>query len=221
MSDLAETRRALLETAQAMDQAGLTEGTAGNLSARASSGEIVLTPTALAYDTMVEDDLVVVDALGQRISGHRDPTTESHLHLSCLRAHPEINAVVHTHPVHACMFAVNQEPIPCVIEEFEFLVGGDVLVAPYRRTGTRELGEGVAGLLGDRAAALLANHGLVVVGATPSEGLALTRLVERAAEIIWGARAMGQPKPLPDRIRTEFGELYRDRRGRTREANNL
>lgn len=216
MNSLGKTRRAVLETARAMDAAGLTEGTAGNLSARSDSGEIVLTPTALAYSTMSEDDLVVVDAAGAKLAGKREATTEWHLHLACLTAHPEIGAVLHTHPVHASMFAVNQEPIPCVLEEFEYYVGGDVRVAAYERTGTEALGDGVAGLLGDRAAALIANHGLVVVGSDPADALFLTKLVERAAQIIWGARAMGQPKPLPEAIRSEFQGLYRARRKRVR-----
>jgi L-fuculose-phosphate aldolase len=216
MTGLRETRRAILETAQAMDRAGLTEGTAGNLSARAETGEIVLTPTALGYAGMVDEDLVVVDLDGRKLDGFREPTTEWQLHLACLRAHPEISAVVHTHPVHASMFAVNHASIPCVLEEFEFYVGGDVPVAPYQRTGTKELGNGVARLLEDRAAALLANHGLVVVAGRPAEGLSITRLVERAAEIIWGALAVGRPQELPAAIRSEFAQLYRERRHRKR-----
>lgn len=210
--NLAETKEALLRAAQEMDRTGLTEGTAGNLSARAESGEIVLTPAAFRYDAMTQDDLVVIDAAGQTAPGQRPATTEASLHLACLRAYPEIGAVVHTHPVHACMFAVNQSPIPCVLEEFEFYVGGDVNVAAYERTGTEALGQGVVPLLRDRAAALLANHGLVVVAKTPSEGLALTRLVDRAARIVQGALAMGKPVPLPQTIRSEFKALYQERR---------
>ena len=210
--NLAETKAALLQAAQEMDRTGLTEGTAGNLSARAESGEIVLTPAAFAYEMMTEADLVVAQADGQIAPGQRPATTEASLHLACLRAYPEIDAVVHTHPVHACMFAVNQIPIPCVLEEFEFYVGGDVDVAPYERTGTAALGQGVVPFLRDRAAALLANHGLVVVAKTPGEGLGLTRLVERAAQIVQGALAIGEPVPLPKAIRSEFKALYKERR---------
>lgn len=113
------------------------------------------------------------------------------------------------------MFAVNHEAIPCVVEEFEFSIGGDVPVAPYHRTGSDELGNAVAALLVDRAAALLANHGLVVVGSTPAEALQLTKLVERIAKIVWGSRTMGDPKPLPVDVRRDFAALYRDHRKRS------
>lgn len=208
------TRRALLEAAREMDRAGLTEGTAGNLSARTSTGEIVLTPTAMRYAEMSEDDLVVTDLDGHILEGTHPPTTELALHLACLRSHPEIGAVAHTHPVHATMFAVCGRPIPCAIEELELYTGGDVPTAAYHRTGTAELGEAVAPLLHDRAAALLANHGLVVVAESPAEAIGLTKLVERAAQIMAGAERLGTPTPLPEAIRAEFRAAYLARRRR-------
>lgn len=202
----------VLTTLHEMDRAGLTEGTAGNVSARTDDGRVVLSPTALPYAGMTVDDLVVTDRDGRVLQGERAPTTEIDLHLACLRRHAEIRSVVHTHAVHASMFAVAGQPIPCVLEEFEYYVGGDVLVAPYHRTGTTSLGEAAAERLGDRAAVLLANHGLVVVGSSAAEALQLTKLVERAARIVWGARALGEPVPLPTAIRDEFAASYLDRR---------
>lgn len=202
----------VLATLKEMDRAGLTEGTAGNVSARTDDGRVVLSPTALPYADMTAADLVVTDLGGRVLLGERAPTTEIDLHLACLRRHADVRSVVHTHAVHASMFAVAGQPIPCVLEEFEFYVGGDVLVAPYHRTGTAALGEAAAERLGDRAAVLLANHGLVVVGASAAEALQLTKLVERAARIVWGARALGEPVPLPEPIRDEFAAAYLDRR---------
>ena len=202
----------VLAALREMDRAGLTDGTAGNVSARTDDGRVVLSPTALPYADMTAADLVVTDLEGHLLQGERAPTTEIDLHLACLRRHPDVRSVVHTHAVHASMFAVAGQPIPCVLEEFEFYVGGDVLVAPYHRTGTAALGEAAAERLGDRAAVLLANHGLVVVGASAAEALQLTKLVERAARIVWGARALGEPVPLPEPIRDEFAAAYLDRR---------
>ena len=212
------TRRAVLETLQEMDRGGLTEGTAGNVSARTADGRVVLSPTALSYSSMQESDLVVTDLDGNRLAGDRAPTTEIDLHLACLRRHEDVRAVVHSHAVHASMFAIAGRPIPCVLEEFEYYVGGDVLVAPYHRTGTTALGEAAADRLGDRAAVLLANHGLVVVGSSAAEALQLTKLVERAARIVQGALAFGPPAPLPDPIRREFSAAYLERRRETARA---
>ena len=206
------TRQEVLAAVHAMDREGLTEGTAGNVSGRTPDGCVVLTPAAMSYPNMRAEDLVVTDLEGKVLDGARLPTSEQDLHLACLRKYPEIGAVVHTHAVHASMFAVAGHAIPCVLEEFEYYVGGDVAVAPYHRTGTKALGESAAAHVRDRAAVLLANHGLVVVGASPSEALQLTRLVERAAMIISGATRLGTPPTLPDAIRSEFKASYLERR---------
>jgi len=211
---LRATRYAVLEAAREMDRAGLTEGTAGNVSARTPADEVVLTPTALSYGEMEIEDLVVTDLEGRILAGRREPTTEIALHLACLRRHRDIAAVVHSHALHASMFAVARQPIPCLIEELELYVGGDVQVAPYHRTGSEALGRVAADRLGDCAAVLLANHGLVTVGSSPAEALALTMLVERTARIVAGARRLSDPVPIPDEDRAAFAAHYRDARAR-------
>lgn len=203
-----ETREMLLATAKEMLRTGLVEGTAGNLSARLPDGNVVLTPSSLDYDVMTLDDLVVTDLQGNVVQGERKPTTEKALHTACLRAYPEINAVIHSHAMYATMFAVTRQPIPAVIEEFVAYVGGDVPIAEYRTTGTDELAEEVAKHVGDRAAVLMANHGLLTVGKTPKDAMKVAGLVERTAQIIWGARVLGEVVPIPEPVNTTFAGYY-------------
>jgi L-fuculose-phosphate aldolase len=203
-----ETKVAVLETAQALVARNLVEGTAGNLSARLPDGNVVLTPSSLPYETMTVDDLVVTDLDGNVVEGHRSATTEKALHLACLRAHDDIHAVIHCHALFCTMFAVTRTPIPCVIEEFDVYVGGEVPVAEYRLTGSDALAEEVARWVGDRAAVLMANHGLLTVGKDPRDALKIASLVERTAQIVWGARALGPLVPLPDETLARFAPIY-------------
>jgi len=204
-----EARDQLLWTAQEMLRSGLVEGTAGNLAARLPDGNVVLTPSSLDYLEMGLDDLVVCDLDGAVVEGHRNPTTEKSLHLSALRRYPEIGATMHCHAKYATMFAVTRQPIPAVIEEFDVYVGGDVEVAEYRTTGTDELAEEVAGRVARKAAVLMANHGLFVVGRTPKDVLHIAQLIERVAEIIHGARSLGTVVPLPEAVNQQFSGYYR------------
>jgi L-fuculose-phosphate aldolase len=208
-ADVADLKRRLLETARELLRRGLVEGTAGNLSARLPGGLVAMTPTSLDYDVMTVDDLVVVDMDGKVVSGARAPTTEKALHLACLRQHADIGAVIHCHALFATMFAVTRQPIPCVIEEFEVYVGGEVPVAEYRLTGSDALGEEVARHVGDRGAVLMANHGLLTVGKDPEQALKVASLVERTAQVIWGARALGELAPLPEETRKRFAPIYK------------
>ena len=204
-----ETKEQVLWVAKEMLRSNLVEGTAGNLGARLPDGNAVLTPSSLDYTEMTLDDLVVCDLEGNVVEGQRGPTTEKALHLSALRLHPEIHATMHCHAKHATMFALVREPIPAVIEEFDVFVGGDVEVADYKTTGTDELADEVAKRVESRACVLMANHGLFAVGKTPKDVLHIATLVERTAEIIWGARALGKVVPLPEEVGKTFQGYYR------------
>lgn len=204
-----EIRESLLAVAKEMIACGLVEGTAGNVSARLPDGNVVLTPSSIDYEIMMLDDLVVADLDGNVLEGEQVPTTEKSLHLACLRKHTDIGAVMHCHALFASMFAVVRQPIPCVIEEFDVYVGGEVPVAEYKLTGSDELAEEVSRWVEDRGAVLMANHGLLCVGKNPIDVLRVAKLVERTAKIIWGARVLGEPVPLPDSTLEQFAPVYK------------
>ena len=58
------TREAVLEAAKKMLAEGLVEGTSGNISGRLPDGLVCLTPSSVPYDSMLLEDLVVVDLAG-------------------------------------------------------------------------------------------------------------------------------------------------------------
>ena len=216
MGDTADTeaiKHELIETARELLRVGLVEGTAGNLSARLPDGNVVMSPSSLDYEVMTADDLVVVDLDGNVVQGERAPTSEKALHLACLKAHDDIGSVIHSHAKYATMFAITHQPIPCVIEEFDIYVGGEVPIAEYELTGSDDLGEEVARHVEDRGAVLMANHGLLTVGKNLAQAYKVASLVERTAEIVWGARALGEIVPLPEATRERFAPIYKLMRG--------
>ena len=199
---------AVLAAAKDMLARGLVEGTAGNISARNEDGTICITPSSISYATMVLDDLVTVDPEGKVIAGARSPSSEMALHLACYAAYDDVGSVIHSHPVHATMFAVAHRSIPPCIDEFSIYVGGDVRVTEYAASGTADVGNQAVAALKDRGAALIANHGMVAVGPTPEKVLHITALVERSAHILWGASQMGELHPLPDDVNAGFAGVY-------------
>ena len=201
---------AVLAAAKDMLRRGLVEGTAGNISARQQDGSIVITPSSVDYADMELDDLVVIDGDGSVLHAKtgRSPSSEKLLHQACYKAFDDIGSVIHSHPVHATMFAVARMDIPACIDEFSIFVGGDVRCASYAASGTPEVGEAAVAALQDRGAALLANHGMVAVGPRPDTVLHITALVERSAHIVWGARGLGEPVPLPDQVNMGFAGIY-------------
>lgn len=202
--------QAVLATAKEMLRRNLVEGTAGNISARQPDGTIVATPSSVSYEAMELADLVVVDPDGTVVSARegRSPTSELRLHLACYHAFDDIASVIHSHPVWATMFAVSHQPIPACIDEFTMYVGGDVRCAEYGASGSDEVAQHAVKALEGRGAALLANHGVVAVGPTPGRVLHIVALVERTAQIAWGARALGGPVPIPEKVNEDFAGVY-------------
>jgi L-fuculose-phosphate aldolase len=205
-----DTETAVLAAAKDMLRRGLVEGTAGNISARRNDGNLVITPSSVDYADMTLDDLVVVEPDGAVVhaADGRSPSTEMQLHLACYQAFDDIASVIHSHPVWATMFAIAHQPIPACIDEFAVYCGGDIRCSEYAASGTPEVGSNAVKALDGRAAALIANHGLVAVGPRPDKVLHVTALVERTAQIAWGARALGGPVPIPEEINRNFAGVY-------------
>jgi L-fuculose-phosphate aldolase len=201
---------AVLDAAKDMLRRGLVEGTAGNISARRSDGNVVITPSSVDYHDMRLDDLVLIDPDGGVLhaADGRSPSSEMQLHLACYQAFDDVGSVIHSHPVWATMFAIAHEPIPACIDEFAVYCGGDVRCTDYAASGTPEVGANAVKALEGRGAALIANHGLVAVGPKPDKVLHITALVERTAQIVWGARALGGPIAIPEEVNRNFAAVY-------------
>ena len=93
-----------------------------------------------------------------------------------------MNAVVHTHSPYATSFAINRTPIPAVLYEMVFFLGGDIPVARGAIPGTPEVGEYCAEALKDRFGCLMANHGALAVGDTLARAYTRAVYIEDAAK---------------------------------------
>ncbi|HET6963309.1 MAG TPA: L-fuculose-phosphate aldolase [Acidimicrobiales bacterium] len=205
-----DAAEAVLAAAKDMLRRGLVEGTAGNISARREDGTIVITPSSVDYAEMRLEDLVVVDLDGATLQAAegRSPSSEKLLHLACYKAFDDIGSVIHSHPVYATMFAITHQDIPSCIDEFSIYVGGHVRCTRYAASGTADVGAEAVEALQGRGAALIANHGMVAVGPNPEKALHITALVERSAQIVYGARALGEVVPLPEKVDAGFASIY-------------
>ena len=198
----------VLETAKRMVELGLNAGTEGNISARQLDGTIVITPSSLDYNVMTVEDLVVIDLDGNVVEGSRGPSSEKAVHLECYKAYDEVGSVIHSHALHASMFACARQPIPAAIEESVVFIGGDIPCCDFRDTGSDDLAQAAAKMLADRSAVLLANHGMVSIGADPYSALRVAALTEKVAEIVLGARTLGGEQAVPDQQKQNLHGVY-------------
>jgi L-fuculose-phosphate aldolase len=204
-----DAARAVLDTAKDLLAKGLVEGTSGNVSARREDGNICITPSSVDYRSMTLEDLVVIDPSGEPVEGTRAPSSEKLLHLACFEAFEEVGGVIHSHAVHATMFACARKPVPACIDEFTVYIGGDVEVTEYAPSGSADMGKAAVACLVEKGAALIASHGMVAIGKSPAEALHKTAVVERSAQIAAGALALGGVVPLPAKVNQDFANVYK------------
>jgi L-fuculose-phosphate aldolase len=134
------------------------------------------------------------------------------MHLAIYRARPDAGAIVHTHAPFVTTLSVLQRPLPPVIDEMTVYLGGTVEVARYAFTGTEELGDHVVRALGDRAAAILGNHGNVCVGRDLEKAMQAALVMEAAAQAYVQALMIGEPVPLPESALSSGRRMFEERR---------
>ncbi|HSJ24797.1 MAG TPA: class II aldolase/adducin family protein [Longimicrobiales bacterium] len=200
--------------------AGLGTGSSGNIGVRAG-GAILVTPTGVPWDALTAADMVAIDFHGEPAGGaggHTTgrPSSEWRLHAAVLAARPDVAAVVHAHPTYATALACLRRPIP----PFHYLValagGHEIPCTGWAAPGSAELAELAAESLQNCDACLLANHGIVTIGADLDDALDLAVEVETLARQYCAALQMGEPVLLSEDQMAEMVSIMgRYRRDRT------
>lgn len=188
---MADLRAKLIATARAMQPAGLNRSTAGNVSVRSGDG-FYITPTGMAYDVLIEDDIPLMALDGSHI-GSRKPSSEWRFHRDLYASRPDVGAVLHAHSPFAVSLACLRLDIP----PFHYMIarfGGDTIrCAEYSIFGSESLSTVAMAAMADRKACLLGNHGMLVAGRDLDEALALAVELEELCEQYWRACQLGQP----------------------------
>ncbi|NUN68296.1 MAG: class II aldolase/adducin family protein [Bacteroidetes bacterium] len=186
----------LIAVAHRVDMRGLVAATDGNISARLPGGTILTTPSGTNKGMLRAEDLVEVTMDGGIITGSRRPSTELKMHLFIYRHRPDINAVVHCHPVHATAMAAAGVPMQRNVFPEVVVTLGDIPLAPYGTPSTDALAESLRPFVNDHTAILLANHGVVTYAADLWDACFLMEKVEQTAHMLSVAAAFGGARPL-------------------------
>ena len=202
-----DLRRKIISTAQKMNALGINHGKSGNVSARADEG-FLITPTGIAYDDTQPEHIVATQFDG-RFEADLLPSSEWRFHADIYRARADVHAIVHTHSAYATTLACMGRNIPAFHYMIAVAGGRNIRCAPYATFGTQALSEHALAALDGRDACLLAQHGLIVVGASLEKALGLAVEVESLARMYWQALQIGEPPILGDVEMTIVLEKFR------------
>jgi L-fuculose-phosphate aldolase len=195
--DESALRQRMAEVMRAMDERGLNRGTSGNVSARCGEAMLV-TPSGVPALRLTAEHMVLVQPDGSTQAGALKPSSEWRMHQGLLDRRPDVGAVVHCHSRHATILACANRPIPAVHYMVAVSGGTSVPVAPYATFGSEELAQAVVETLDGRYAALMANHGQIVVAPNLDFALAIAEELEEQAAVYWGTLAIGGPTLLAE-----------------------
>lgn len=198
METINHIKAKVLEIAQNSFKQGLFAGTSGNLSAYIREENcVIITPSSVRYETMTQEDLVVIDLDGNIIEGHHKPSSEWQMHCMVYKECEGVASVFHTHSPYATSFAVNGMEIPVILIEMIPFLGGAVPVADIALPGSDQMGIEAIKFLRGRNACLLSNHGVLTVGNSVDQSYIRAEYVEDAARIYHYALQNGKVREIP------------------------
>lgn len=209
-----EMKKEIIEAGMLMDRYQLISLTCGNLSVRMPSGEILVTPSGMMYEKMIEDDMIVMDIDGNVLEGMRKPSSDTPAILHILRERPDVNAVIHTHQPYAT--AVSLIPglteLRVCITALANAAGGNVPITPYSAAGSVDMGIDTVKYVEDGHAVILSQHGVMTVGKDLNQALYAAVYLEEAAKCYLAARAAspnGEIKQMSDAQIQQMVDVFR------------
>jgi len=150
-----EARQLVIEAGLRLVNEKLIARTWGNISARISDEEFVITPSGRTYESLKPEDLVKVKIGDLSYEGNIKPSSEKGLHASCYKNRKGCNFVIHTHQFYASAICAEERDTdfaPC---------------AKYAFAGTTGLVNNVTSVVvryHEYKCFLMAKHGAIILG---------------------------------------------------------
>jgi len=189
-------RQELALLARALWREGYDDHLAGHITINRGDGTLWCNPWLLHWEELRPEHVIAIDLEGKVV----EPALDGNdwpvplgipLHLALHRMRPEVQVAVHSHPLHATVWADIGE-IPPVLDQSSALGGGElVLVDEYEGAANDpDAAAAAVELMGDADMALLAAHGVFVTGVSVRAAHQRCVALEQRAQRAWHARAI-------------------------------
>lgn len=175
--EIKELKQRVLNANLLLPKYNLVTFTWGNVSEYdRETGLIAIKPSGVEYDTMTEDDIVVMDIEGNIVEGKLRPSSDAPTHLELYRNFDGVCGIVHTHSRHATAFAQAGRGIPPLGTTHGDYFYGEI---PCTRSMTPE----------EIAGEYELETGRVIVECCPDYKTIPAALVANHAPFVWGTDA--------------------------------
>lgn len=183
----------------------------GNISVKLNDNEFLCTPTGVSKGFMTPEYICKVDAEGNVIqaNGNFKPSSEIKMHMRVYKHRPDVNAVVHAHPIYATSFAIAGIPLTQPIMPEAVIALGCVPIAEYGTPSTDEIPDAVEKYLQYYDAVLLESHGALTYSDSLLAAYHKMESVEFYAELLFKSRQLGGPKEFSEERVQQLYEIRR------------
>lgn len=174
-----EARKIVIEAGLRLLENKLIARTWGNISARISKDEFIITPSGKAYDRLSPEDLVKVRVSDCSYRGNVKPSSEKGVHAAAYAQRGHVGFIIHTHQYYASAVSAECRDIrtaPC---------------AAYGLPGTTKLKKAVSECIRNNPYEnkfLMARHGTLLLGADMEEAFRLAEELEAKCRSLVEAR---------------------------------
>jgi L-fuculose-phosphate aldolase len=202
-----EIKELMCEIGRRVYAKGMVAANDGNFSVKLNENEFLCTPTGVSKGYMTPESICKVDAKGNVLEANEGfrPSSEVKMHMRIYEKRPDVNAVVHAHPIFATAFAIAGMPLnePIMPEAVIFL--GEVPLAKYGTPSTMEIPDAIEEYLPYVNQVLLENHGALTWGADLLSAYHKMESVEFYAELSYRAKMLGGAQVLNEE---QVGKLH-------------
>ncbi len=209
-----EIKKQICEIGKRIYDKGMVASNDGNISVKLNENEFLCTPTGVSKGFMTPEYICKVDKDGNVIEANPGfkPSSEIKMHMRVYRERPDVNSVVHAHPLYATSFAIAGIPLTEKIMPEAVIALGEVPIAEYGTPSTEEIPDAVSKYLQSYDAVLLANHGALSFADSLLNAYHKMESLEFYAQLLYQSKMLGGPKLLTDEqvdrlydIRRQFG----------------
>jgi L-fuculose-phosphate aldolase len=183
---------------------GHESGLAGQITARGAGGVFLTQRLGCGMSEVTASSLLQVDEELRVVEGAGMANPANRFHAWLYRVREDVRCIVHTNPPYTS--ALSMLGTPLVISHMDgcalYENVGFLDHWPGVPVGNEE-GRLIAGALGQKSAALLAHHGVVIAGRSIEEACVLALQFERAAFLHITASSAGRILPLPHDLAVE------------------
>lgn len=195
-----EVKKEICEIGKRIYNKGMVAANDGNISVKLNDNEFLCTPTGVSKGFMTPDYICKVDKTGKvlKANGNFKPSSEIKMHMRVYVQRPDVQSVVHAHPMYATGFAIAGIPLDQPIMPEAVIGLGEVPIVPYGTPSTMEIPDAVEKYLENYDAVLLENHGALTYADCLLGAYHKMESVEFYAQLLFIAKQVGGPQELPD-----------------------